>query len=51
MPETLLQWAQAVSLIIGVAVILNSFIYKLTNKYVDMDRRITRIEWVLKIKQ
>jgi len=51
MPETLLQWAQAVSLIIGVAVILNSYINKLSDKYVDLDKRITRIEYKLDIRK
>jgi len=50
MPETLLQWAQAVSLIIGVAIIINSFVNKLGDKYVNMDRRITRIEYKIGIK-
>ena len=51
MPETLLQWAQAISLIIGVAIIVNSFINKFSDKYVNMDRRVTRIEYKLNIKQ
>jgi hypothetical protein len=45
MPETLLQWCQATSIIIGIAVLVVSYFDKLDNRFNALDKRITNIEY------
>lgn len=46
MPQTLLQWVQVASLIIGIAIVFNSYFDKLDNRFVNLDKRITRLEYI-----
>jgi hypothetical protein len=51
LPETLLQWLQALSLVIGVALVVHSAINQLNNSIADLDRRVFLIEHTLNIKR
>jgi hypothetical protein len=46
MPQTLLQWVQVASLIIGIAIVFGSFFDKLDNSLSDLDKRVTRLEYI-----
>ena len=48
LPKTLLQWIQALSLIIGIAVILHNYFDKFSCRFLNIERRLDRIVWTMK---
>lgn len=50
MPETFLQWCQAITLLIGIVAVLYNWGTSIHNKFLDYDRRLSLVEYKLKIK-
>jgi hypothetical protein len=50
MPETFLQWVQVISLLVGITLVANNFINKFGDQFDALDRRVTHIEYKIKIR-